>query len=138
MKIWLTLDSAWSYLVDGVGGCGFWTSEPVLNPETGWSTDGQPVDALRGGRALLLHPACDMIDRAIMLHFVPDMDMSLDRWERFDLVRQRVKNTEAIARSTWKMPLEVTPKEWFELASRSSEIELADARYAQREFDLPF
>lgn len=138
MRIWLTLDSAWTYLIDGVGGCGMWISEPSLDPDRGWSNEHQPHDCIRGGRALRQHSAVEMIDTAIMLHFVPELDLGLERWERFALVRQRVQSASDLSRCSWKLALDVTPEEWFDLARRAGESNLAEARHAQKAFDLPF
>lgn len=152
MIIWLTLDSIWTYLIDGVYGCRLWVSEPVLHPELGWTSPEQQRSCISPGKKFFRYRQQDLIDvdMSIMWHFVPEMDMREDRWARFDLIREfrrRQRSSEEARmsgipdefRCTWKMPLHISPQEWFQIAlDTAGEGGVWEAAHAQKTFDLPF
>lgn len=138
MRIWLTLDSIWTYLIDGVPGCRLWLSEPVCHPGEGWLSPEQGRSYRDAGKRILRHPQIDEIDKSIMWHFMPEIDMTEERWVRFDLIREHRRRVPEVFRCTWKMPIHIAPQEWFNLALDANEGDVAEAVHAQKVFDLPF
>lgn len=140
MRLWLTLDSLWTYLIDGVPGCGVWISKPRLDSEKGWSAEHQPLDCIRAGKSILSHPDVVRIDNEIMQYFVPGIDLRLPRWKRFSIVRESRSQSDGCSRPQLIMTYEVSPAEWARTMMKVAEPDLADARWAQKIFDpnIPF
>jgi hypothetical protein len=156
LKAWLTLDSLWTYAVDGITGCGIWVTRPVwaISDETdqnqvihgyrvGWFNQIQPGDNIKAGKKLLDHPDADRIDREIQRYFIPDLDMSLDRWTRFQMVTAllHTTGTRHYNYRDLTMEIELHPQEWFDLARRAgSFFDVSSASWAQKTFDpeIPF
>lgn len=114
---------------------------PTLDPDKGWRSKHQPQGGLRAGKRILQHPDIGRIDREVMRHFLPDLDMDLPRAERFGLVCSGALHTpRGQCRPTLIMMLEVMPQEWFDTAVRVGEFNLAEAIWAQTTLDpeIPF
>lgn len=137
MIVWLTLDSLWTYLIDGVPGCKMWVSEPIRTPDTNWRAT-EHDHAINAGKKILRRHDIAEIDNSIMWHYIPEMDMREPRHVRFDLMREHCLRSQEGHECTWKMPINVAPQEWFQIALMSAEPEVWIAVHAQKTFDLPF
>jgi len=151
MKAWLTLDSLWTYAVDGVPGCGIWVTEPcwktytTLNGSeiTGWWSEHQPGDNMRAGKLILSHPEIDRIDREIQKYFVPDIDQRLERAQRFHKVTRLLFSPRFRKHFNYPdllMTIDVVPDYWFALAQRSGNLYNTYGAWAQKliDQDIPF
>ena len=75
-----------------------------------------------------------------MQHFLPAIDMSLSRPERFSLVEQAMRAGTISGDTSFKTTLHVSPQEWFSWAFKIGEHYAYEAAHAQRVFDpsIPF
>ena len=126
--------------MDGVTGCGVWVSKPQFNSEKGWSAEHQPFDCLKAGKSILRHKDIERIDNEIMRFFINDIDLSIPREKRFDMVRDLRMSKISLERSEFVTEYEVMPVEWANMLVRVGDSNLTEAVWAQRQFDpeIPF
>ena len=137
MKLWLTLDSWWTYRIDGVHGCGVWVDEPTFTAEDGWRSPITDHNVTKVGKSISQHPDIERIDNEIMQFFIPDIDLSLERWPRFRQVSDMPTPPNSL-RTNFITSYEVSPEKWFEMAFHIGEQHSWEAIHAQKYFELPF